>query len=64
MLSRVKKQLLEYLSAPMVIEGKEVKAIEELPWYKGGLAYRMGCDRRFIRKQPHLVRERQEEAVC
>lgn len=39
----------------MVIEGKEVKAVQELPWYAGGLAYRLGCDRRFIRKQPHLV---------
>ncbi len=41
----------------MVVEGKEVKAVRELPWYAGGLAYRLGCDRRFIRKQPHLVRE-------
>lgn len=52
---RVKTQLMELLEAPMVIEGKEVKAVQELPWYPGGLAYRLGCDRRFIRKQPHLV---------
>ncbi|CAN0181190.1 unnamed protein product, partial [Ectocarpus fasciculatus] len=52
---QVKKQLLELLEAPMVIEGKEVKAVRELPWYAGGLAYRLGCDRRFIRKQPHLA---------
>lgn len=53
---RVKTQLMKHLSAPMLVEGKEVKAVQELPWYKGGLAYRLGCDRRFIRKQPHLVR--------
>ncbi|CAN0114639.1 unnamed protein product, partial [Ectocarpus sp. 12 AP-2014] len=52
---QVKKQLLKLLEAPMVIEGKEVKAVRELPWYAGGLAYRLGCDRRFIRKQPHLA---------
>lgn len=52
----MKKQLLEHLSAPMLIEGKEVEAVKELPWYAGGLAYRLGCDRRFIRKQPHLVK--------
>lgn len=46
---------MKLLEAPMVIEGKEVKAVRELPWYAGGLAYRLGCDRRFIRKQPHLV---------
>lgn len=56
---RVKKQLMKHLSAPMLIEGKEVKAVEELPWYAGGLAYRLGCDRRFIRKQAHLVSEKQ-----
>ena len=48
---------MELLVAPMVVEGKEVKAVQELPWYPGALAYRLGCDRRFIRKQPHLVRE-------
>ena len=53
---RAKKQLMEHLSAPMMIEGKEVKAVEELKWYPGGLAYRLGCDRRFIRKQPNLVK--------
>lgn len=47
---------MELLEAPMMIEGKEVKAVQGLPWYPGALAYRLGCDRRFIRKQPHLVR--------
>ena len=47
---------MKHLSAPMVVEGKEVKAVQELPWYAGGLAYRLGCDRRYIRKQPQLVR--------
>lgn len=40
----------------MMVDGKEVKAVEELKWYPGGLAYRLGCDRRFIRKQPNLVK--------
>ncbi|CAM9854109.1 unnamed protein product, partial [Choristocarpus tenellus] len=53
---RVKEKLVEYLSAPMVIEGKEVKAVEALPWYADHLAYRMGCDRRFIRKHPSLAK--------
>lgn len=41
---------MEFLEAPIVVEGTEVKAVQELPYFDGGLAYRLGCDRRFIRK--------------
>ncbi|CAN0020471.1 unnamed protein product [Discosporangium mesarthrocarpum] len=53
---QAKENLLEYLKAPMVVEGREVKAVVPLPWYHGGLAYQLGCDRRFIRKHPGLTK--------
>jgi multisite-specific tRNA:(cytosine-C5)-methyltransferase len=38
----------------LTVEGVEVQAFQQVPWYPNNLAYRLGCDRRMIRRDPAL----------
>jgi hypothetical protein len=38
----------------LTVEGVEMQAFQQVPWYPNNLAYRLGCDRRMIRRDPAL----------
>lgn len=46
----LKKQLLEFVGKKLVLDGAEIQAVEPLHWYPGGVGYKLGTDRRSIRK--------------
>ena len=43
-------QLLGFVGQKLVIDGQEIEAVEQLAWYPGGFGYKMGTDRKSIRK--------------
>lgn len=50
----LRAQLLEYAGSKMEVNGIEVEAVQPIPWYPNGYGYKLGTDRKTIRKYPEL----------
>jgi tRNA (cytosine34-C5)-methyltransferase len=50
----LRKQLHDFAGQKTIIDDKEVDGVVQLPWYPGGYAYKLGYDRRTIRKNDSL----------
>ena len=51
------KQLHEFVGKSFIAEGGgTVQAVEQMKWYPGGLGYKLGTDRRNLRRLPELQR--------
>ena len=46
----LRNQMLEFAGKTLDLDGVEIKAAEQLKWYPGGYGYKLGTDRRSIRK--------------
>mmetsp|Transcript_31637 Transcript_31637/g.58858 ORF Transcript_31637/g.58858 Transcript_31637/m.58858 type:complete len:798 (+) Transcript_31637:39-2432(+) len=46
----LKSELMEFVGKTQVLDGKEIKALESLQWYPQGNGYKIGTDRKTIRK--------------
>ena len=47
-------QLLDYAGESVVMDGVKMHAVEKLSWYPNGYGYKLGTDRRNLRKLPAL----------
>lgn len=52
--AELRKELLAFAGQSILVDGKEVKAVFEIPWYPNGYAYQLGTDRKTIRKSDAL----------
>jgi 16S rRNA C967 or C1407 C5-methylase (RsmB/RsmF family) len=50
----LRNQMLQFAGKTMAVDGAEIRAAEQLHWYPGGYAYKLGTDRRSIRKLEEL----------
>jgi multisite-specific tRNA:(cytosine-C5)-methyltransferase len=50
--AELRKQLLSFVGEKIVIDGVEIDAVEQMAWYSN--AYKLGTDRKSIRKLPAL----------
>lgn len=48
----LKEQLLSFVGKTIVLDGVEIDAVQQMPWYPS--AYKLGTDRKSIRKLPGL----------
>lgn len=51
----LKEQLHEFAGQKQIIDGKEIAPVQEMPWYPNGDGYKLGTDRRMLRKCPELA---------
>ncbi|CAM9670776.1 unnamed protein product, partial [Phaeothamnion confervicola] len=54
-IEKLREELAEHSAHIVTIDGRDIKPVAPLPWYPGGVAYQVGCDRRAIRKSPELA---------
>jgi 16S rRNA C967 or C1407 C5-methylase (RsmB/RsmF family) len=47
----LRKQLLGFAGQKLSVDDVEVEAVEQMAWYPGGNGYKLGTDRRSIRKK-------------
>ena len=52
--STLREELLAFAGQRTIVDDKEVEGVVQLPWYPGGGAYKLGFDRRTIRKNDSL----------
>jgi len=50
----LKKQLLEFAGQSQVVDGTEIPSVQQLQWYPSGDGYKLGTDRRTLRKSSAL----------
>ena len=50
--AQLKEQLLSFVGQTAVIDGVAIEAVQQMPWYPS--AYKLGTDRKSIRKLPGL----------
>lgn len=46
----LRNQMLDFAGKTMILDGVEISAAQQLKWYPGGYGYKLGTDRRSIRK--------------
>ena len=51
----LQKQLLSYMGEKMKVDDVEIEPVEQLHWYPNGYGYKLGTDRRSIRKLSALA---------
>jgi 16S rRNA C967 or C1407 C5-methylase (RsmB/RsmF family) len=50
----LREQLLSFMGEKLIVDGVEIEAVEQMPWYPNQFGYKLGTDRRSIRKLPAL----------
>ena len=48
-------ELSKHVGETMLVDDKEVQSVSPIAWYPGGLAFKLGCDKRRMRKHPTLA---------